>query len=276
MKKINKKILKFITLIILLISTAICGAIAGDLFFGYTYRQIKPSNLINNSNIPHASNFFESDAFESRILPNILTSMEISTSSKYPKEEIVDARRRLDEIKGMKFFIENNSTGEVYSNTSFINNEEFRKYQKDYYNLDIDFQDNSVTYTKIINNKRNEYKLNRANNYWGTEENLKISMSLPKQINYKLDYYDSLGFKWNYNQFQHYKNLSKDLIKVLIISAIISIISLITFIKNKEKLINKDSLILKIYTRIPLEIYTFIFLVLGMFSILDVSSRWSV
>lgn len=276
MKKTNKKILKFITLIILLISTAICGAIAGDLFFGYTYRQIKPSNLINNSNIPHASNFFESDAFESRILPNILTSMEISTSSKYPKEEIVDARRRLDEIKGMKFFIENNSTGEVYSNTSFINNEEFRKYQKDYYNLDIDFQDNSVTYTKIINNKRNEYKLNRANNYWGTEENLKISMSLPKQINYKLDYYDSLGFKWNYNQFQHYKNLSKDLIKVLIISAIISIISLITFIKNKEKLINKDSLILKIYTRIPLEIYTFIFLVLGMFSILDVSSRWSV
>ncbi len=276
MKKTNKKILKFITLIILLISTAICGAIAGDLFFGYTYRQIKPSNLINNSNIPHASNFFESDAFESRILPNILTSMEISTSSKYPKEDIVDARRRLDEIKGMKFFIENNSTGEVYSNTSFINNEEFRKYQKDYYNLDIDFQDNSVTYTKIINNKRNEYKLNRANNYWGTEENLKISMSLPKQINYKLDYYDSLGFKWNYNQFQHYKNLSKDLIKVLIISAIISIISLITFIKNKEKLINKDSLILKIYTRIPLEIYTFIFLVLGMFSILDVSSRWSV
>lgn len=276
MKKTNKKILKFITLIILLISTAICGAIAGDLFFGYTYRQIKPSNLINNSNIPHASNFFESDAFESRILPNILTSMEISTSSKYPKEDIVDARRRLDEIKGMKFFIENNSTGEVYSNTSFINNEEFRKYQKDYYNLDIDFQDNSVTYTKIINNKRNEYKLNRANNYWGTEENLKISMSLPKQINYKLDYYDSLGFKWNYNQFQHYKNLSKDLIKVLIISATISIISLITFIKNKEKLINKDSLILKIYTRIPLEIYTFIFLVLGMFSILDVSSRWSV
>ena len=276
MKKTNKKILKFITLIILLISTAIFGAIVGDLFFGYTYRQIKPSNLIKNSNIQHASNFFESDAFESNVLQNILTSMEISTSSKYPKEDIVDARRRLDEIKGMKFFIENNSTGEVYSNTSFINNEEFRKYQKDYYNLDIDFQDNSVTYTKIINNKRNVYKLNRANNYWGTEDNLKISMSLPKQINYKLDYYDSLGFKWNYNQFEHYKNLSKDLIKVLIISAIISIISLITFIKNKEKLINKDSLILKIYKKIPLEIYIFIFLVLGMFAVLDVSSRWSV
>ncbi|MCG4471028.1 hypothetical protein L0P50_19390, partial [Lawsonibacter sp. DFI.6.74] len=63
MKKTNKKILKFITLIILLISTAICGAIAGDLFFGYTHRQIKASNLIKNSNIPHASNFFESDAF---------------------------------------------------------------------------------------------------------------------------------------------------------------------------------------------------------------------
>lgn len=276
MKKANKKILKFITLIILLISTAICGAIAGDLFFGYTYRQIKPSNIINNSNMPHASNFFESDAFESSVLPNILTSMEISTSSKYPKEEIVDDRSGLSEIKAMKFFIENNSTGEVYSNTNFINNEEFRKYQKDYYNLDIDLQDNLVTYTKIINNKRNVYKLNRENNYWGTEDNLKISMSFPKQINYKLDYYDSLGFKWNYNQFEHYKNLSKDLIKVLMISAIISIISLIAFIKNKEKLINKDSLILKIYKKIPLEIYTFIFLVLGMFAVLDVSSRWSV
>ncbi|MEN2259508.1 histidine kinase dimerization/phospho-acceptor domain-containing protein [Paraclostridium benzoelyticum] len=202
--------------------------------------------------------------------------MEISTSSKYQKEDIVEGRRKLAEIKGMKFFIENNSTGEVYSNTNFINNEEFRKYQKDYYNLDIDFQDNLVKYTKIMNNKRNVYKLNRANNYWGTEENLKISMSFPKQINYNLDYYDSLGFKWNYNQFEHYKNLSKDLIKVLIISAIISIISLIAFIKNKEKLINKDSLILKIYTKTPLEIYAFIFLVLGMFSIVEVSSRWSV
>lgn len=276
MKKTNKKILKFITLIILLISTATFGAIAGDLLFGYTYNQIKPSNIINNSNRGYASDFFESDIFESKILPNILTNMEILTSSKYTKEDTLEARRRLAELKGMKFFIENNSTGEVYSNIKVINNEEFRKHQKDYYNLYIDFQDNLVTYTKIINNKRNEYKLNRANNYWGTEENLKISMSFPKQINYNVDYYDSLGFKWNYNQFEYHKNLSKNLIKVLMISAIISIISLIAFIKSKEKLINKDSLILKIYIKIPLEIYTFIFLVLGMFSALDLRSRWSV
>ncbi|MCU9807865.1 hypothetical protein LEQ06_06615 [Paraclostridium sp. AKS46] len=59
MKKTNKKILKFITLIILLISTAICGSSLQELRFGDTYQYTKPSNLVSKSNSLYAKNFLK-------------------------------------------------------------------------------------------------------------------------------------------------------------------------------------------------------------------------
>ncbi|MDO7203006.1 hypothetical protein Q5M85_00760 [Paraclostridium bifermentans] len=113
-------------------------------------------------------------------------------------------------------------------------------------------------YTKIIDNKRSSYRVNR-DLFWGVpKDNLTISMSFPKESSN--DGYNSILFDGNYSSFEYYKNLSNKLNKVLIASAISSIISLILLIKNKEKLINKEGLILKLYAKIPLEIYTFIFI----------------
>ncbi|WGX76859.1 hypothetical protein QJS64_07470 [Paraclostridium bifermentans] len=132
MKKTNKKILKFITLIILLISTAALGTVVEDLFLGSTARDIRTSDITTNSNISSAKNFFESNAFENSTFQMILSDMEVATSStqRYPKEDILDARNSLYELRDIKFFATNNSTGISYTNTNFGSNDEFRKYQK--------------------------------------------------------------------------------------------------------------------------------------------------
>ncbi|MCR1875200.1 HAMP domain-containing histidine kinase [Paraclostridium bifermentans] len=260
MKKTNKKILKFITLIILLISTAICGASLEELRFGDTYQYTKPSNLVSKSNSLYAKNFFESDMFDNSTLQNILHNLTMITSNTQMRseEEIASAKNTISEFKDIKFFVMNDSTGVSYSNTKYRDNEEFRKNQKGYVNLEIDFSNNMNRYTKIIDNKRSSYRVNR-DLFWGVpKDNLTISMSFPKESSN--DGYNSILFDGNYSSFEYYKNLSNKLNKVLIASAISSIISLILLIKNKEKLINKEGLILKLYAKIPLEIYTFIFI----------------
>lgn len=260
MKKTNKKILKFITLIILLISTAICGSSLEELRFGDTYQYTKPSNLVSKSNSLYAKNFFESDMFDNSTLQNILHNLTMITSNTQMRseEEIASAKNTISEFKDIKFFVMNDSTGVSYSNTKYRDNEEFRKNQKGYVNLEIDFSNNMNRYTKIIDNKRSSYRVNR-DLFWGVpKDNLTISMSFPKESSN--DGYNSILFDGNYSSFEYYKNLSNKLNKVLIASAISSIISLILLIKNKEKLINKEGLILKLYAKIPLEIYTFIFI----------------
>lgn len=260
MKKTNKKILKFITLIILLISTAICGSSLQELRFGDTYQYTKPSNLVSKSNSLYAKNFFESDMFDNSTLQNILHNLTMITSNTQMRseEEIASAKNTISEFKDIKFFVMNDSTGVSYSNTKYRDNEEFRKNQKGYVNLEIDFSNNMNRYTKIIDNKRSSYRVNR-DLFWGVpKDNLTISMSFPKESSN--DGYNSILFDGNYSSFEYYKNLSNKLNKVLIASAISSIISLILLIKNKEKLINKEGLILKLYAKIPLEIYTFIFI----------------
>ncbi|UOW68586.1 histidine kinase dimerization/phospho-acceptor domain-containing protein [Paraclostridium bifermentans] len=260
MKKTNKKILKFITLIILLISTAIFGALLQELRFGDAYQYTRPSNLVSKSNSIYAKNFFESDMFDNSTLQNILHNLTMFTSNTQMRseEEIVSAKNAISEFKDIKFFVMNDSTGVSYSNTKYRNNEEFRKNQKGYVNLEIDFSNNMSRYTKIIDSKRSSYRVNR-DLFWGVpKDNLTISMSFPKESSN--DGYNSILFDGNYSSFEYYKNLSNKLNKVLIASAISSIISLILLIKNKEKLINKEGLILKLYAKIPLEIYTFIFI----------------
>ncbi|WP_270659242.1 hypothetical protein, partial [Paraclostridium bifermentans] len=227
MKKTNKKILKFITLIILLISTAICGSSLQELRFGDTYQYTKPSNLVSKSNSLYAKNFFESDMFDNSTLQNILHNLTMITSNTQMRseEEIASAKNTISEFKDIKFFVMNDSTGVSYSNTKYRDNEEFRKNQKGYVNLEIDFSNNMNTYTKIIDNKRSSYRVNR-DLFWGVpKDNLTISMSFPKESSN--DGYNSILFDGNYSSFEYYKNLSNKLNKVLIASAISSIISLI-------------------------------------------------
>lgn len=260
MDKVNKdkRGIKFIFLIIFLASISIFLATGQKMVTGYEAHAIEQSNLLNldkNKKL-YADTFFETNVFDNEVLQNLIDKMIVATSnsSDYENESIEDARNTLNEYKDIKFFVKNNSTGKIYTNTNYKTNEDFRKNQNDYCNLEIDLSNNKSTYTKIIDKKRLSSSV-YANSFWGMQGNsdsISISISIPKEIN---NYDDSIALGSYQDDFKYYRNYIDTLFKVLISSGVISIISLIACIKIRGKLINKDGILLKIYRRIPIEIY---------------------
>ncbi len=257
MGKSNKgnKWIKIVFLIIFLISISIFLATGQKMIEGYEFHYIKQSNLLEKSNKIYADNFFETDNFDNQILQNLIDRMVVATSNSgdYENESIENAKKDLSEFKDVKFFIKNNLTGKTYTNTNYESNETFRKNQKDYCNIEIDLNNNEGTYTKIIDKKRLSSSI-YSNYFWVMQdkpEPISISISIPKQINN----YEPFGLRSYQDDFKYSRNNIDILFKVLISSSIISIISLIACIKAKGKFINKDGLLLKIYRRIPIEIY---------------------
>ena len=257
MEKLNKgnKWIKIVFLIIFLISISIFLATGQKMIEGYEFHDIKQSKLLEKSNKIYADNFFETDNFDNQILQNLIDRMVVATSNSgdYENESIENAKKDLSEFKDVKFFIKNNLTGKTYTNTNYESNETFRKNQKDYCNIEIDLNNNEGTYTKIIDKKRLSSSI-YSNYFWVMQdkpEPISISISIPKQINN----YEPFGLRSYQDDFKYSRNNIDILFKVLISSSIISIISLIACIKAKGKFINKDGLLLKIYRRIPIEIY---------------------
>ncbi|CEP90689.1 two-component sensor histidine kinase [Paeniclostridium sordellii] len=251
----DKRGIKFVFLIIFLASIPIFLATGQKMITGYEAHATKQSNLLNldGDKKLYADTFFETNVFDNQALQNLIDKMIVSTSNGYENESIEDARNMLNEFKDIKFFVKNNSTGKIYTNTNYKTNEDFRKNQKDYCNLEIDLSNSKSTYSKIIDKKRISSKVDK-NYFWGMEGNsdsISISISTPKDIND----YDQFGLKSYQDNFKYYRNYIDTLFKVLISSGIVSIISLIACIKIKGKLINKDGILLKIYRKIPIEIY---------------------
>ena len=257
MGKSNKgnKWIKIAFLIIFLASTSVILATGQKMIMGYEFHDTKQSNLLEKSNKIYADNFFETDNFDNQILQNLIDRMVVATSNSgdYENESIENAKKDLSEFKDVKFFIKNNLTGKTYTNTNYESNETFRKNQKDYCNIEIDLNNNEGTYTKIIDKKRLSSSI-YSNYFWVMQdkpEPISISISIPKQINN----YEPFGLRSYQDDFKYSRNNIDILFKVLISSSIISIISLIACIKAKGKFINKDGLLLKIYRKIPIEIY---------------------
>jgi signal transduction histidine kinase len=269
MKKLNNKGFKYVCLILLLISTSIFGATLEELIYGYSYNRINHSYILNNDKKIYADNFYETDKFDNELLQNILNRMYVVTSSEeiYGEQSKADAKKALDEFNDIKFFVKNDLNNNIYTNTGYKTNDEFRRNEKDYCNLEIDFNDNSDTYTKIIDNKRTSAKTTRDLFRGIPKDNLTISIALPEKPN---EPYDTMGINSYYYEFEHYKELSNNLFKILIVSGIIAIISFIAYMINKKELINKESLIFKIYKKIPLEIYILMFCITGFLAIIEV------
>ena len=267
----DKKWIKIVFLIIFLISTSIFLATGQKIIMGYEFYDIKQSDLLEKSNKIYADNFFETYNFDNQILQSLIDRMVVATSNSgdYENKSIENAKKDLSEFKDVKFFIKNNSTGKIYTNTNYESNKVFRENQKDYCNIEIDLNNNEGTYTKIIDKKILSSSI-YSTYFWVMQdkpEPISISISIPKQINH----YEPFGLRAYQDDFKYSRNNIDILFKVLISSGVISIISLIVWIKAKGKFINKDGLLLKIYRKIPIEIYIGGIIVLLFSLILDFS-----
>ena len=266
MSKFKSKKLKVVFLMLLLISISLFTTSLQFLISCDIYGSLKHSDLLNKDNKILADNFYESAEFDSGFLQRLTGSMALATSNKEGAEAKKDAKEYLKTYGYGKFFVKNNSTNEVYTNTSYKTIDEFNKKQKGYCKVEIDFDNNNL-YSKTINGKKDSAKIDKDLFEEISTENIVINMAFTeKPKKHDIDYFDKDSFVLPYFDFSYYKNIFVSIIIVLVSSLIIGIVSFVLYRKIKVNLIDKDKLFFKFYNRIPLEIHIGILGLLGFLS----------
>lgn len=267
MKKINNKFFKYIFLIIASLTLALFFTSVQELKLGNAYQTVKPGNLIKSNKDIIADNFYQSAKFENEFLQNIVITLTATTSDKWTNENDKNgAKEVLENVKQIKFFIENRKNNEIYTNTKNKSSDEFKSKESGYYNIDINFSNGEGLYIRNINNtvKQGKFDTTRFNGLWD-DDDLSINMIYPKEPSeYSKDKYfyenDLLNF---YNDFKYNINIVDDLITTAIVSGLIGLLSLILYSINKSKLFKKQYLKL---SKIPIEIYIGFICIAGYYS----------
>ena len=195
-------------------------------------------------------NFYKSTRFDKTVLPMILTGIEVDlygeTNDYYSDYGYFD----VESFKNVKFIAFDKISKKYVTNTVYKNIDDFKKNINGY--VDISFNTVDGKYTKKVGNKENEIN----NHYDNVVPNITGSMEVYISIPKNLDKGDSL-----YGE-QYWYNRDAKLIRLLeligFISSIVFLISTIIYLFIKVEPIDKNSKILKYYSKIPLEIIIFL------------------
>lgn len=173
------------------------------------------------------------------------------------KESIKNLKQELKEIYNLNYFVINNNTSEIYTNTNCKTAKEFQKSYKGECDIKVSSKDNDISYSKKFSNK--EYKnsnINNVNKELGRVMNLEdgdIYMSIPKNFEDSSAIYDKIyETKDNFNKDKIYVNV---ILVVLACSIVMGIISTFLYKKSKVELFERNSIWLKLSKIIPLELY---------------------
>ena len=222
--------------------------------------------------------FYKSRAFDNNLI-NYLTliassSLQDATNTNEgdegTKETVEWGRERLKEISNLNYFIINEDTNEIYTNTDCKTSKEFQSKYKGECDIKISSQNHNVSYSKEFNNK--EYKNSNVNDELGASMQLKnseIYMSIPKNFEKVSGIYDKVyEAKSNFNDDVVYV---KVMVGIIGISLLLGIISTILYKINKVELFDRDSFWLKLSKFVPLELYG-----LGLFfSVIFITNSFS-
>ena len=235
----------------LLITSAIIVSRAGDNSLRTSYINKDEWSFIE-------TDFYKSYRFDEIILPNILKAIEVELYGENDESNDIYYYTKED-LSNIKYIGVDKNTGRYVTNTSYNNIKDFEKNIDGYVN--ISFNKNEDTYIKEVGNKEN--KIN-TNYYYGyipdINKNMELCLSIPKNL-------ENTGVV--YSEYDYYNTeikVIKAYVFVAILSAIVFIASTILYKFTKGEAIKKDSKILKLYNKIPVEvlIIVLLFLLCGM------------
>lgn len=226
---------------------------ANDLYIFTSYMHENKLNIENE--------FYKSMAFDNNLMSYLAyvtsgSAIDLDDdSSARDKGQREYSRQELEQLKNLDYFIINNDTDEIYTNTNCKTTKEFEDKYKGECDVKLISKDNNISYSKTFNNK--EYKNSNVNNVFQGIVQLKnseICMSIPKNFQKDTSSYDDIYMaKENFNR--NINNI-KIILTVLVVSLILGIISTILYKRSKVELFEKDSFWLKLSKFIPLELYT--------------------
>ncbi|MGL4913800.1 MAG: sensor histidine kinase [Romboutsia sp.] len=224
------------------------------------------SSYMSDTKFGIESNFYNSRAFDDDLI-GYLT--DISSRSvrdigddkadkdyKEREKEKKLTQETLDEIVNAKYFVINNDTKEIYTNTEYKTSQDFVKNISGECDVKIKSEDYNISYDKKVGEE--EYSKPNVNNQLGSRMALKngeIYISIPENFTNYMNHYDQI--------YQAKIDFDNNIMYMLIIIAVsgvafvLGIISIILYKRNKSYLFEEDSFWLKMSKVMPLEVYLF-------------------
>ncbi|MDU2198718.1 MAG: hypothetical protein E7E21_09950, partial [Peptostreptococcaceae bacterium] len=204
-------------------------------------------------------NFYKSTRFDKTVLPMILTGIEFDLYGEKNDYYSDYGYFDVESFKNVKFIAFDKISKKYVTNTVYKNIDDFKKNINGYVDISVNTVDGK--YTKKVGNKENEINNHYDNVVPNITDSMEVYISIPKNLEKE----DSL-----YGE-QYWYNRDAKLIRLLeligFISSIVFLISTIIYLFIKVEPIDKNSKILKYYSKIPLEIIIFLLGYLMVFMI---------
>lgn len=256
-------------------------------FFVYIYNSDfsydSVTSDVQNSGMQIEKNYFKSKYFNQRVMNTILTNLkyavidenEYDSNSKvsgsyyydynegiyyYDDEEELDitekefaknikseSKKILKNIRGIDYFVVNNTTGEIITNTDYKTISKFKKNAKGYYQAE--FENNNLVNRKIGNT---EYKPISGYFYSTEDEIINISNDIDIYVSISKKLIEQNMFEYGYSYYQEILKKYEKCVEIAMPIGILSVIFFIIYLIINFKLPKTKREFWNYYNKIPL------------------------
>ena len=160
-----------------------------------------------------------------------------------------ESKKILKEMRGIEYFIKNNTTGEIVTNTNYKTLNSFKKNASGYYQAK--FENNNLVNRKIGNT---EYKPISGYFYYAENQAIDVNDDIDAYISISKKLIDSNLFEYGYSYYQQIVNKYEKCLEVGIPMGLLSLIFFVVYMIMNFKLPKTKREFWNYYNKIPLEV----------------------
>ena len=252
----------------------------------FTYNLV--TSDVQDNGMKIEKNYFKSKYFNQKVMNSILTNLKYSVidsenEDKYSSKDIAtgsyyydynegiyyyddeenlnmterelaenlkaESKKILTEVRGIDYFIINNSTGEIVTNTDYKTLSNFKENAKGYYQAQ--FENNNLVNRKIGNT---EYKPISGYFYYPENSMINVNDDVDAYVSISKKLIDFHAFEYGYSTYQQIVNKYEKSLEWGIPSGILSLIFFVIYMIMNFKLPKTKREFWNYYNKIPLEV----------------------
>ena len=160
-----------------------------------------------------------------------------------------ESKKILKEMRGIEYFIKNNTTGEIVTNTNYKTLNSFKKNASGYYQAK--FENNNLVNRKIGNT---EYKPISGYFYYAENQAIDVNDDIDAYISISKKLIDSNLFEYGYSYYQQIVNKYEKCLELGIPMGLLSLIFFVVYMIMNFKLPKTKREFWNYYNKIPLEV----------------------
>ena len=160
-----------------------------------------------------------------------------------------ESKKILKEMRGIEYFIKNNTTGEIVTNTNYKTLNSFKKNASGYYQAK--FENNNLVNRKIGNT---EYKPISGYFYYAENQAIDVNDDIYAYISISKKLIDSNPFEYGYSYYQQIVNKYEKCLELGIPMGLLSLIFFVVYMIMNFKLPKTKREFWNYYNKIPLEV----------------------